>query len=143
MCLVAGASRADRSDSSSSRQVARLSVRERTRAGECTLMLAGELDLASRPLLDKAVRCVERRDTVALVLDLSELAFIDSTGLHGVFAAKALCAEHGCAFALVRGPSQVQRLFELSGVIDELPFRGEPAAANLDQRGTSGRAKAV
>jgi anti-sigma B factor antagonist len=133
MCLVDGASHANSSESNSSERVVRLSVREHERAGERTLVLSGELDLASRPLFDAAVRCVERRETAALVLDLSEVAFMDSTGLHGVLAAKTLCAEHGCAFVLVRGSSQVQRLFELSGVIDELPFRGAPVAARHDR----------
>jgi anti-sigma B factor antagonist len=143
MCLVDGASRADGSDSSSSQRVVRLSVREHARAGERTLVLSGELDLASRPLFDEAVRCVKRRDTAALVLDLSEVAFMDSTGLHGVLAAKALCAEHGCALVLVRGSSQVQRLFELSGVIDELSFRGEPVAARQDRHDVADRLKVV
>ncbi|HTA37045.1 MAG TPA: STAS domain-containing protein [Solirubrobacteraceae bacterium] len=124
MCPVDGASRANGSESNSSERLTRLSVREHDRAGERTLVLSGELDLASRPLFDQAMRCVERRDTAALVLDLSEVAFMDSTGLHGVLAAKTLCAEHSCTFVLVRGSSQVQRLFELSGVIDELQFRG-------------------
>jgi anti-sigma B factor antagonist len=143
MCLVDGASHANGSDSSSSERVVRLSVREHRRAGERTLVLSGELDLASRPLLDEAVSCVQWRDTAALVLDLSEVAFMDSTGLHGVLAAKTLCAEHGCTFVLVRGSSQVQRLFELSGVIDELPFRGAAAHAHPEQREATAWPKAV
>lgn len=143
MCLVDGASHANGSESNSSERVVRLSVREHERAGERTLVLSGELDLASRPLFDAAVRCVQRRDTAALVLDLSEVAFMDSTGLHGVLAAKTLCAEHSCTFALVRGSSQVQRLFELSGVIDELPFRAAPGAEPQGRADGADRLKAV
>jgi anti-anti-sigma factor len=143
MCLVDGASHANSSESNSSERVVRLSVREHERAGERTLVLSGELDLASRPLFDAAVRCVQRRDTSALVLDLSEVAFMDSTGLHGVLAAKTLCAEYGCAFVLVRGSSQVQRLFELSGVIDELQFRGTLDSVPQDRRDATDRLKAV
>ncbi|HXP28212.1 MAG TPA: STAS domain-containing protein [Solirubrobacteraceae bacterium] len=143
MSLENGASHASGSGSSSSDRVVRLSVREHRQDGERTLVLSGELDLASRPLLDVAVSCVQRRDTEALVLDLSEVAFMDSTGLHGVLAAKTLCAAHGCTFVLVRGPSQVQRLFELSGVIDELPFRGTPALAHSEQLDAAGWPKAV
>jgi anti-sigma B factor antagonist len=148
MRLAESASGVNGSQSSSSERVVtervvRLSVREHRRAGERTLVLSGELDLASRPLFDEAVSCVQRRDTAALVLDLSEVAFMDSTGLHGVLAARTLCAEHGCTFVLVRGSSQVQRLFELSGLVDELPFRGEPAVAHSAPDETADRSKAV
>jgi anti-anti-sigma factor len=128
MCLIDGANRATGSESGFSETPSRLSLRERTLGGEHTLVLSGELDLASRPLFDKALRCVEQRRISALVLDLGELTFMDSTGLHGVLIAKSLCARHGCEFVVTRGPSQVQRLFELSGFIDELPFRAAAAA---------------
>ena len=43
--------------------------------------LAGELDMATRPILEEAVRPVLRAcDT--LVLDVSELTFMDSSGIH-------------------------------------------------------------
>jgi anti-sigma B factor antagonist len=128
MCFVDGANRAPGSESSLSQTPSRLSLRERTLGGEHTLVLSGELDLASRPLFDSALGCVERRRISVLVLDLGELTFIDSTGLHGVLTAKSLCARYGCEFVVTRGSSQVQRLFELSGFVDELPFRAARAA---------------
>jgi anti-sigma B factor antagonist len=128
MCFTDGANRANGSESSSSETPSRLSLREHTLAGEHTLVLAGELDLASRALFDNALRRVEQRQISALVLDLGDVTFMDSTGLHGVLTAKSLCARYGCELVLTRGSSQVQRLFELSGVIDELPFRAATAA---------------
>ena len=107
----------------------RLTVRDVVRGSEHTLILSGELDLGSRPLLDEALRNVALEPTAALVLDLSDVTFMDSTGLHAVLAAKERCAERGCRFLLVRGSTQVQRLFELSGVLDELPFRPSAEAA--------------
>jgi anti-sigma B factor antagonist len=128
MCLIDGANRATGSESSTSQTPSRLSLREHALGGEHTLVLSGELDLASRPLFDKALRCVQQRRISALVLDLGEVTFMDSTGLHGVLTAKSLCARYGCEFVVTRGSSQVQRLFELSGFIDELPFRAARAA---------------
>lgn len=126
MCLVDGASSVNSSETGSPRQAMRLSVREHDRDGARTLVLSGELDLASRPLFDRALLSVEHRRASALVLDLSDVTFMDSTGLHGVLAAKSACAKNGCKLLLVRGSSQVQRLFELTGVLDDLPFEGEP-----------------
>jgi len=87
-----------------------------------TLILSGELDLASRPLLDEALANLGQERIEALVLDLSGLSFMDSTGLHAVLLAKDLCARRRCELLFVRGSTQVQRLFELSGVLPQLKF---------------------
>ncbi|MCW3030981.1 MAG: anti-sigma-factor antagonist [Solirubrobacterales bacterium] len=111
-----------------SEPVPRLTVRETTQGARQTLFFSGELDLASRPLFDEVVARVHCHLGATLIIDLSELEFMDSTGLHGLLAAKQACARSGCGFMLVRGSAQVQRLFELSGLLDELPFV-EAAAA--------------
>jgi anti-anti-sigma factor len=87
-----------------------------------TLILSGEFDLASRALLDQALEGVGQAQIEALVLDLSGVSFMDSTGLHAVLVAKDLCSRRGCELLLVRGSEQVQRLFELSGVLAQLKF---------------------
>jgi anti-anti-sigma factor len=88
-------------------------------------MLAGELDLATVPELEARAEqlCAEGRE---LVLDMSEVAFIDSTGLLAILKTRELCAERGCGFFLTRGPPAVQRLFELTGLDDRLPFLDAP-----------------
>ena len=47
------------------------------------LALAGELDLATTPQLERALDAVDGRGTI--VLDLDDLTFIDSHGLHAIF----------------------------------------------------------
>lgn len=99
-----------------------------------TLVLTGELDMASCPALDAALVHVWSEGTSAVVLDLRKLKFMDSTGIRAVLMTQALCAEHGCELRLLPGPLQVQRAFEICGLIDQLPFRddaersGEPEA---------------
>jgi anti-sigma B factor antagonist len=90
-----------------------------------TLAIGGELDLATVPELEARAEqiCAEGCE---LVLDLSELAFIDSTGLLAILKTRELCAERRCGFFLTPGPSAVQRLFELTGLLDELPFLAAP-----------------
>jgi anti-sigma B factor antagonist len=103
--------------------------------GGHTLVLTGELDIASCPELLGTVLQICSLGTRALVLDLSNVTFMGSTGLSAILSARSLCAKHGCEFMLIPGPDQVQRLFELAGVLDRLPFataeasspRGEPA----------------
>ena len=56
---------------------------------ENTLRLVGELDLATVPVFNEALE--EMAPTGRLTLDLAELTFIDSSGLHAlVMCAKAL-----------------------------------------------------
>jgi len=99
-----------------------MTLRVIDRGARRTLILSGEFDVASRPLLDEALVSVGQEPIEALVLDLSGVSFMDSTGLHAVLVARDLCARRDCELLFVRGSSQVQRLFELSGVLPQLKF---------------------
>jgi anti-sigma B factor antagonist len=87
----------------------------------CTLRLAGELDMAGVPSLEAAAGRVWG-EVSTLTVDLSELSFIDSTGLAAIVHLSGLCARHRCRFQIVPGPDAVQRLFELTGLDGVLPF---------------------
>lgn len=89
---------------------------------ERRLILSGELDIVGRPELDEALDAIDYPSIDRLVLDLSGVTFMDSTGLHAVLVAKDLCAQHGCRLVLVPGSEQVQRLFALSGLSAQLEF---------------------
>jgi anti-sigma B factor antagonist len=92
-------------------------VREEVGSGDLHwLILTGELDLASAPALEARIErlCVDGVSVV--MLDLSKLAFMDSTGLHAVLAATKRCARDGPELLLTGATGAVQRLFELTGV---------------------------
>jgi anti-anti-sigma factor len=95
-------------------------------AGEdcCTLVLRGELDLASRPKLDNALARLQLERTRKLVLDLGDVSFMDSSGVHAVMTVKALCAEHGCELLVPSRSAAVERLLELTGVFAQLRHDG-------------------
>jgi anti-anti-sigma factor len=57
-----------------------------------------------------------------IVLDLSRLEFMDSTGVRLADKAVRIAAERHREFFLVRGPQHIQRPFDLAGVTDRLPF---------------------
>ena len=82
-------------------------------------MLAGELDLGNIGQVEPVLReaGVRRR-----VLDLRELTFMDSSGLQLILAANAAARREGWALQIVPGPPAVQRVFQICGVQDELPF---------------------
>ena len=89
------------------------------------LVLAGELDIASAPILEATIGALCGNGTRGVVLDLSELVFMDSTGLRAVLAAEKLCSGDGQEFSLVGANGAVKRLFELTGVIGALRFESE------------------
>ena len=90
------------------------------------LALTGELDLVSAPALIEIALALCRDGARQLLLDISELAFADSTGLRALLSVETLCAEHGCDFSLTRGTEQIERLFEIMRLFQNLPVRAEP-----------------
>jgi anti-anti-sigma factor len=88
-----------------------------------TLVLTGELDMACAPVLDATLRRICIEPTEAVTLDLSGLTFMDSTGLRTVLLAKELCEQHDCELMLTPGSPQIQRLFEVTGLLGRLPFQ--------------------
>ncbi|MEA2214608.1 MAG: anti-sigma factor antagonist [Solirubrobacteraceae bacterium] len=99
-----------------------------TNEGMQTLILTGELDLASGAELDETIRRLCRTGTAGLVIDLRKLSFIDSTGVKSMLQAGRLCEEHGHEFRLIPGPRNIQRIFEVTGLDRALPFVGSPAS---------------
>jgi anti-anti-sigma factor len=81
------------------------------------LKVSGELDLVSEPLLNQALEETAGRDAT---LDLSELAFMDSTGLRTLLGAARTYPN-----VKLQGPLQppVQRLLELTQTLSILPFK--------------------
>jgi anti-sigma B factor antagonist len=92
------------------------------------LSLDGELDMASAPLLQRAVENVELARRPLLVLDLERLEFIDSTGLRIILSARKRCQDRDQELAVTRGSQQVERLLSVTGMAEHL--RTVPAAGD-------------
>lgn len=87
------------------------------------LQLDGELDLASAPRLELALREIGATNPGRILLDLRGLGFMDSSGISVIMQAQRAAEVHGHQLALRRGPNQVQRLFRLTGILDRLTFQ--------------------
>lgn len=84
-------------------------------------MAAGELDIASVDELRKAV--LELADTgKVIVLDLSGLSFIDSTGLRLVIDLNERFGGETDRLRVVAGSPAVERLLDIAGLRDQLPL---------------------
>jgi anti-sigma B factor antagonist len=95
---------------------------ERLDNGTVVVKASGELDLSSAPEFEDRIRTALAGSN-DLVLDLSELEFIDSTGVHVVMRAFKTTQEHGSGFVITGAAGEVLRAFELVGLVDRLPFR--------------------
>lgn len=78
--------------------------------------------MAATPQLEQAIRVLRQEGAAHLIIDLRRLTFIDSTGLRLTFDLDAATRENGLRLELLAGPPQVQRIFELTGALDQLPF---------------------
>lgn len=82
--------------------------------GSVCLHLAGELDFATCPLFEQALK--EAQDDASVVsIDLQELTFIDCAGLAAIVHAATRAAAIETRLILVGATGQVERLLELTG----------------------------
>jgi anti-sigma B factor antagonist len=88
--------------------------------GLVRLVLKGELDLSTVGKVEEELRRVETDAPSLVVLDLSELSFLDSTGLRLVVTADQRAREGGRRLAIVRGPETVQRVFTITRLDERL-----------------------
>ena len=105
------------------------SVEVEERRGGAVVTPRGELDLATQGELRAVLEEHASRGT--LTLDLRELRFLDTSGMRLILETAQAAERDGFRFAVVRGGPAVQRLFEIAGVSDLIPFhdgreRGSP-----------------
>jgi anti-sigma B factor antagonist len=89
------------------------------------LTVAGDLDLASAPELERSLSTLQEAARPVL-LDLREVSFIDSSGLRVILAADARARSTGSRLLLVPGPPGVQRVFQLTLLDRRLEFVEDP-----------------
>lgn len=87
----------------------------------------GELDIATTPALERAITEATREAGTALVLDLRELTFMDSSGLRTLAQTNARAESNGFTLSIWRGPPQIDRVLQISGLEAMLPLGDAPA----------------
>jgi anti-sigma B factor antagonist len=79
--------------------------------------ISGEIDAHTAPQISAAVA---DSDAPSLEIDLSDVQFVDSSGLRALIEAHQQFEANGGSLTLVRPSAVVTRLFEISGVGDYL-----------------------
>ena len=99
-----------------------LTMRSSRQGDEHVVALYGELDIAGVEALDEELRRVAQAGARRVIIDLSGLEFLDSTGLRCLLRFAERSASDGTAAMFLRGPETVQRVFDISGTGDRLLF---------------------
>jgi anti-sigma B factor antagonist len=99
-----------------------LVVESRIDGDTLVVSLRGELDLTSAPEFERELEAPAEPAPRRVVIDLSGLEFMDSTGLRALLAARDRVRNQGQQLILRRGSRQVQRVLELTKTLDAFEF---------------------
>ena len=109
-----------------------LRLRARESEGIELVEVAGELELHNAPQLRAELLRACEGQSPCVVVDLSGLTFIDSTGIGVLVGALKRARERGGALTLVCPVPRIRRIFEITGLLRALPLfetRAEAQAA--------------
>jgi anti-anti-sigma factor len=106
--------------------VANLSLETRMADRVAVVALRGELDLAGAAALEQELARLDAESPDAVVLDLRDVDFMDSSGLRVVAVASQHAEARGRRLALVPGSDQVMRVFEITRMRERLDFVDAP-----------------
>jgi anti-anti-sigma factor len=105
-----------------------LDVQSEDRNGLVHVALRGELDLSTVGKVQDELRRVEAAAPPVVVLDLSKVTFLDSTGLRCLVTADERARDAGRRLVIVRGPEPVQRVFAITRLEDRLEIVDDASA---------------
>jgi anti-anti-sigma factor len=95
------------------------------RDGESLVTLSGELDMATAPDLATVLASLMGQGPDQVILDLSALSFIDSSGIAVLVASQHKMIEHGRHLTLHGARPHAMKVFEIAGLVEFLNVRTE------------------
>lgn len=96
-----------------------LEITEVDHDGTCRLVMRGELDVASAHSVGDRLHTL-LADHRRIIIDLSELSFIDSTGLGVLVRATEAADQNGVMLTIAALSETVMRVVELTGLAERL-----------------------
>jgi anti-sigma B factor antagonist len=106
--------------------------------GTDVFALTGDVDLATAPTLRGALTEAAAGGRHDLIVDLSRVSFLDSTGLGALIGAHKRAQENGGQIRLVAGEGQILRLLRITGLLDVFRVYGSVDAAIADEARLAG-----
>jgi anti-sigma B factor antagonist len=85
--------------------------------------VSGDIDLATAPKVERKINEALALPISGIRVDLGDVTFLDSSGLHVLLQAQSRANERGIAFALAAVPREAMRVLELTGMTERFRFR--------------------
>jgi len=99
-------------------------LRTETCATKTTVSVTGEVDLATAGLLEQEIRRAIAAGARTLVVDLSQVGFMSSSGLHVLIRLDSALRARGGRLLIVPAPAVVHDVFRLTRLDERLSFVG-------------------
>jgi anti-sigma B factor antagonist len=96
--------------------------------GVARVVVDGELDIATAPVLDARLVDLEQGANGTLELDMAKVGFMDSTGLRALLNARTRAEAAGRRLRLVNLQPDVERVFDVTGVRKIFEIGAPPGA---------------
>jgi anti-sigma B factor antagonist len=108
-----------------------LAVERTSSEGYQLLEVEGELDIATAPRMIAALNEAFSDLSLPLVVDLSKVVFMDSTGLALLMNARRRVVRRGQGFAILCPDGPLSRIFEIADMVESLRVCRTMKAARL------------
>jgi len=95
-----------------------LAVSRQSVHGVPVVAVSGEVDVYSAPKLSENLNQLLDAGTATIVVDLTEVAFLDSTGLGALIAARTATDKLGGSLPVVCTQDRILKLFTITGLDD-------------------------
>ncbi|HWX98193.1 MAG TPA: STAS domain-containing protein [Solirubrobacteraceae bacterium] len=103
-------------------RASRFEIHREMQGDAARLTVTGELDIASVPRVEEAVAKVLAEGARSLIVDLSRLSFVDSSGLRMFITLNDRSSGEGWSLGLIRPPEPAFSVFQITGAEENLPF---------------------
>jgi anti-anti-sigma factor len=100
-------------------------IRVEHRGAATAVRIAGELDMATAPMLAGCVNDLIAANSTRVLVELDELTFCDSAGLTVLIQGDRQCAAHGGWLRVSGSSGHVARVLEISGLEELLTYRAD------------------
>jgi anti-anti-sigma factor len=104
-----------------------------TEGNSALVRIRGDLDLQVVEPVTDALTQIESGEPELLVIDLSRVSFMDSSGMGAIAAGHIRATEAGRSFAIVRPPAGVRQAFDRTR-LDEVITITDDLAASIPRR---------
>ncbi len=101
-----------------------LQLEESHKGGPSVITLRGDVDAYTSPLLRQRIVDLVEEGEVNLVIDLSQVEYLDSTGVGVIFEGLRRVKTKGGTIDLVASPGRIRRVFDSLGLSKDVPIHG-------------------